>query len=307
MTFILNCLVLLLLTMSALTLSAVVNTQCTHDINLNDWTIAGLRLTHSAWSIGTYFSLLIASTLAMLGYGVVRLRKQMKLDGARLKQADIKGGMREFWYEKLPYGLHEMQGALYTHINIILLGFLVSDSDLGVFRSIQLLIVPVSILPSIFSQVQFNQLSQKMGNPTMYLRSFRMFMFGTMGIGVVIYVLYYFLGEPMISWMYNNAFDAELSSTLIVCFTLAFLLKFFSSNYGVLITSEGSQKIRVSVTLLSIILSVSLTLIFAKTLGIVGAAFAMVAANLTILVCYAAYGELVIIKNIKNADSSSRA
>ncbi|MFT6728032.1 MAG: O-antigen/teichoic acid export membrane protein [Flavobacteriales bacterium] len=269
--------------------------------------IAVFWFTHSVWSIGTYFSLLIACSLAMLGYGVIRLRKQMHLDGASLKKADIKGGLRKFWNEKLPYGLHEMQSALYTHINIILLGFLVSDSDLGVFRSIQLLIVPVSILPSIFSQVQLNQLSQKMGNPKMYLKSFRMFMFGTMGIGAGIYVLYYFMGEPMIAWMYNNAFDAELTSTLIVCFTFTFLFKFFSSNYGVLITSAGSQKVRVYVTFLSIVLSVSLTIIFAQTHGIIGAAFAMVAANLTILVCYAAYGELVIIKNLKNADSSSRA
>ncbi len=269
--------------------------------------IAGFWITQSVWAIGTYFSLLIACTLAMLGYGVIRLRKQMKIDGASLKTTDIQGGLREFWHEKLPYGLHEMQGALYTHINIILLGFLVTDSELGVFRSIQLLIVPVSILPSIFSQVQLNQLSQKLGDTKMYLRSFRIFMTGTIAIGAAIYVLYAFLGEPMIAWMYNNSFDASVSSTLIICFTLTFLLKFFSSNYGVLITSAGSQKVRVYVTFLSIILSVSLTLIFAQTHGIIGAAYAMVAANLTILVCYAAYGEMVIIKNMKNADSSSRA
>ncbi len=132
-------------------------------------------------------------------------------------------------------------------------------------------------------------------------------MTGTIAIGAAIYVVYAFLGEPMIAWMYNNSFDASVSSTLIICFTLTFLLKFLSSNYGVLITSAGSQKVRVYVTFLSIILSVSLTLIFAQTHGIIGAAYAMVAANLTILVCYAAYGEMVIIKNMKNADSSSRA
>ncbi|MCB0761966.1 MAG: oligosaccharide flippase family protein [Flavobacteriales bacterium] len=266
--------------------------------------LAWLMFGYQGDSLGYYCMMLFICTIVMLIYGAFRLRIQMQRDGASLHLVNVTRGLKLYWKEKLPYGLHEMQGALYTHINIILLGFLVSDHDLGIYRSIQLLIVPVSILPSIFSQVQLNQLTQKIGNTPAFLKSFRLFAMATVGLGLGVYLVYFFAGEPLIGWMYNYEFDASLSGTLITCFTLAFLVKFFSSNYGVLITSVGNQRVRVYVTFISIVLSVSLTLIFAQTHGIIGAAYAMVAANVAIFICYAAYGELIILKRLKHAHSS---
>lgn len=270
--------------------------------------LGGFWMWGTSDSVVVNLVILAGFSMLVLAYAIRRLRKQMTRDGAQLRQVSLRADLRKYWREKVPYGLHEVQGALYTHINIILLGFLVLDSDLGTFRSIQLLIVPVSILPSIFSQVQLNHLTKKLNDPADFKRAFRRFLLVTSGIGIAIFALYMLVGETVIHWVYNNKFESGLTWILIICFTLTFLFKFISSNYGVLITSAGNQKVRVYVTFLSIVISVVLTLWLANYYGIVGAAIAMAAAYFIIMLCYAAYGELVILKNMRrDVDSSIRS
>ena len=117
-------------------------------------------------------------------------------------------------------------------------------------------------------------------------------------MGVAILAVYLLLGTTVIGWIYPDKFSDELVWPLLLCFSLTFCFKFISANYGVLITSGGKQHVRVWVTLGSIVVSVGLTLWLAGSHGIVGAAVALAAANLIILLFYAAYGEWAILKRM---------
>ena len=256
------------------------------------WMSDGITLSQSLW-------IFFALNAIQLVFSVRKLREDLSRSGLHLSVAQARKGMREYWSEKLPYGLHEMQGALYTHVAILMLGFLVADEALGTYRSIQLLIVPVSILPSIFSQVALNQLTGKSDNPTAFVALFRKFLVLTSAMGIVILAVYLLVGATVIHWIYPNQFDPETVQVLLLCFSLTFCFKFISANYGVLITSGGRQRVRVWVTLGSIVVSVVLTLVLASAYGIVGAAIALAAANLLILLFYMAYGELAILKRMK--------
>ncbi|NQX91966.1 MAG: oligosaccharide flippase family protein [Flavobacteriales bacterium] len=239
-------------------------------------------------------SLCAVSAIPLL-YGIVKLNTLMKSENVPFGALKSTEGFKEFWKEKRPFGLHEIQGAIYTHINIILLAFLLSSSDLGIFKSVQLLIVPVSILPSIFSQVALNKLSSNMKSDK-FKPLFRKFLIGTSILGGLIFLVFVLFGDSVITWIYQDKLQSAPLALLILCFSGTFLLKFISSNYGILITAAGNQKFRVKITLASIIVSVALTLGLGYFWGMMGAAIAMVASNALILVAYAYYGELFILK-----------
>lgn len=258
------------------------------------WLFFGPAELHPASALWAFF----AVNVVLLAYSIQQLRKDFRESALTWDRARAKAGFKAYFKDKLPYGLHEMQGALYTHIAILLLGFLVADEDLGTYRSIQLLIVPVSILPSIFSQVALNQLAARRDHVGAFKQLFRKFLVMTSVMGVAILAVYLLLGTTVIGWIYPDKFSDELVWPLLLCFSLTFCFKFISANYGVLITSGGKQHVRVWVTLGSIVVSVGLTLWLAGSHGIVGAAVALAAANLIILLFYAAYGEWAILKRM---------
>lgn len=248
----------------------------------------------------TLMLVLCLVSLFPLSYGLSKLKVQLQEDQLSFRNAFKIDKLKEFWREKVPFGLHEVQGAIYTHINILILAYLLTSEDLGIFKSVQLLIVPVSILPSIVSQVALNQLSSRKSEPVAFKKSFRKFLVMTTLIGAVTFLLFMLLGRQGIDWIYGDKLGFAPVGVLLLCFSLTFLFKFISSNYGVLITSAGNQKIRVRITLASIILSVSLTLILGSIYGMIGAAIAMAAANGTILLGYALYGEIKILKPLES-------
>ncbi|MGB1031675.1 MAG: lipopolysaccharide biosynthesis protein [Flavobacteriales bacterium] len=235
-------------------------------------------------------------TLLTMAYGIRKLKNQLLEEKLSWKEAIQVHELKAFWKEKLPFGLHELQGAIYTHINILILALLLTSADLGIFKSVQLLIVPVSILPSIVSQVALNQLSSKLKNKAEFLRTFRRFFLMSFLSGLIIFIVYMIFGEWVINWVYGTKLGTAPIGILLLCFALTFLFKFISSNYGVLITSAGNQSFRVKITLASIVVSVSLTAVLGHFYGMKGAAIAMASANAVILMGYAIYGELFILK-----------
>ena len=266
------------------------------------FTFAMLVLLAVLWMLNwpSQMSLLMGAlsfcTLITMAYGIRKLNLQLEEEKLSWKEAIQVKELSAFWKEKLPFGLHEVQGAIYTHINILILAMLLTSSDLGIFKSVQLLIVPVSILPSIVSQVALNQLSSKLKNKSEFLRTFRRFFLMSFLAGLIIFIVYMIFGEVVINWVYGTKLGAAPISILLLCFALTFLFKFISSNYGVLITSAGNQSFRVKITLASIVVSVSLTAILGHLYGMKGAAIAMASANAVILIGYAIYGELFILK-----------
>ncbi len=215
---------------------------------------------------------------------------------------------KSFLKERLPFGFHEIQGAIYIHVILLILGFMVPEEELGMFRSVQLFITPVSLLPSVVSQVTLNKLSSLKNSPLDQIAVFRKFLKAVTCTGVFFFIIYFTFGGRFVNYIYDYKFDESTVNYLIRCFSAAFLLRFISSNYGVVITSAGKQNIRVIMTFLSILVSITLTYLLTKTMGVKGAALAGVASFGVITLGYSFYCEAILFKQLrKNASNNSRS
>ena len=99
-----------------------------------------------------------------------------KKDNSTKEIGKIINDMKGFIKDRVPYGFHELQSALYLNAIIIIMGFLVKEQDLALYRSIQIIIVPISILPMIFSQVLLKQLTENIDNSVYFNKLFRKFL-----------------------------------------------------------------------------------------------------------------------------------
>lgn len=213
-----------------------------------------------------------------------------------------------FFKERIPFGLHEIQSAIYIHVILLILGFMVPKEDLGMFRSVQLFITPISLLPSVVSQVTLSRLSSLKSKPLLQIKLFRKFLLAVTLAGLFFFAIYASIGGVFVNYVYNYRFDISTVNYLILCFSGAFLLRFISSNYGVLITSAGKQSIRVLMTFLSIVVSVLTTYLLTKSMGVRGAGLAGVASYAVITIGYSMYCELILFKTLrKNASNDSGA
>ena len=210
----------------------------------------------------------------------------------------VKDNMREFFKERSPYGFHELQSAIYLNAIIIILGFLVKDEELAIYRSIQIIIVPVSIFPMIFSQVLLKQLSQHIDNGVYFRNLFRKFIVIAFLLGLFLFAVFYFLGERIINLFYGNKFiKLDFVDELLLIFGITYLFRFVSANYGVLITAKNKQNIRVYATSALIIITIISTIFLTKLFGIIGAAYANAISYLFIMIVYVLYSEIYLLRS----------
>jgi len=226
-----------------------------------------------------------------------QLYKYYKADNTDEEIDDFKKNMKIFIKERAPYGFHELQSALYLNAIIIIMGFLVKDEDLAIYRSIQIIIVPISILPMIFSQVLLKQLSENIKNIKYFKSLFRKFSLVAFVSGLALFFLFYFQGSWIVNLFYGNKFN-ELNyiNELLLIFAVTYLFRFVSANYGVLITAKDKQKIRVYATSALIIVTVVSTIILTKSIGIIGAAYANAISYFVIMIIYVLYSEFKLLR-----------
>lgn len=211
---------------------------------------------------------------------------------------DLKKNMKSFIKERAPYGFHELQSALYLNAIIIIMGFLVKDEDLAIYRSIQIIIVPISIFPMIFSQVLLKQLSENIENREYFTQLFRKFLFVALFTGFMLFMLFYFQGDWIVKMFYGDKFiDLDYINELLLIFASTYLFRFVSANYGVLITARDKQNIRVYATGALIVVTIVSTILLTKSMGIIGAAYANAISYLFIMLVYVIYSEINLLRN----------
>jgi len=194
------------------------------------------------------------------------------------------------------YGLHEFQSILFSNLPFLLLGILMTPYELGIYRAIYVLITPLLILPVIISQVLLRYLTKTKNNKIQYKKIFRKFLLFSLLIGLFIMSFYYFLDKEILEVVYQKKFDMQTSLSLLKIFTLFAFLGFIKSNYEVLLTSLGKQKLRVKVLWIVLVLYPSLIFVLPNSLRIFKYAYASLFTALFMLVIYIIYSEIELIK-----------
>jgi len=255
-----------------------------------------------------YFSVITPTLVTVLGlvftmnillfiFSSFQLYKYYKADNENEPIVGLKKNMIAFVKERAPYGFHELQSALYLNAIIIIMGLLVKDEELAIYRSIQIIIVPISILPMIFSQVLLKLLSENIENIEYFKKLFRQFLMIAILIGVLLFALFYFQGNWIVNLFYGDKFiELDYILELLLIFVSTYLFRFVSANYGVLITAKNKQKIRMYATSALIVVTIFSTIILTKTMGIIGAAYANAISYLFIMIVYVVYAEINLLR-----------
>jgi O-antigen/teichoic acid export membrane protein len=230
-------------------------------------------------------------------FSLFQFYQYYKADDSDEEIQDIKNNMISFIKERAPYGFHELQSALYLNAIIIIMGFLVKDEDLAIYRSIQIIIVPISIFPMIFSQVLLKQLSDNIEDVQYFKNIFRKFLFVALVSGLLLFSLFYFQGGWIVDLFYGDKFiELNYINELLLIFASTYLFRFVSANYGVLITARNKQKIRVYATSALIVVTIVSTILLTKSMGIIGAAYANAISYLFLMLVYVVYAEIKLLK-----------
>ncbi|MGD1848496.1 MAG: oligosaccharide flippase family protein [Salibacteraceae bacterium] len=198
--------------------------------------------------------------------------------------------------ERSAFGLHEWLSHAYTHLSFLLLGMMVLPAQLATYRSAYLLVIPVGIIPAMVSQVLLQKLSRQARITAGERYRFRQFLQLSFFIGGAVVLFYQILGVPLADALLGAQYDPLVIAQLSQWLSVVFGLQLLSSLYGVLITACGYQAYRVKITLGAIAVQVSGTWIGAQAYGLQGALFAHLAAVAFILIGYATFSELKILK-----------
>ena len=187
---------------------------------------------------------------------------------------------------RFSYGIHEFQSILFSNLPFLMIGTLMTANDLGQYRAIYILIVPLLILPVIISQVLLNQLTQTKTNMIVFKKTFRKVSLYTTLIGFFIMIFYFLFGTYILDIIYQDKFDSETAVSLLTIFVVTAFLWFIKSNYEVLLTSLGKQWLRVKVLWTSLILFPLLVFIIPSSFGIIRYAYAGLITTLFMLIIY---------------------
>jgi len=259
--------------------------------------LAGLFLQLISPTLVNMLGVVLVMHLVLFVFSFFQLYKYYKNDETNEEIQNVKKNMKAFIKERAPYGFHELQSALYLNAIIIIMGFLVKDEDLAIYRSIQIIIVPISIFPMIFSQVLLKQLSENIDNRESFNLLFRKFLFVALLTGLLLFTLFYFQGNNIVDLFYGNKFQGlNYINELLLIFASTYLFRFVSANYGVLITARDKQKIRVYATSALIVVTIVSTILLTKSMGIIGAAYANAISYLFLMLVYVVYAEIKLLK-----------
>lgn len=239
----------------------------------------------------------IGMHILLLAFSSYQLYKHYSRDESDEEIGKLVKGLRAFVKERTPYGFHELQSALYLNAIIIITGLIVNEEDLAIYRSIQIIIVPISIFPMIFSQVLLKQLSENIENKNYFKKLFRKFLYVAIITGILLFTLFYFQGSGIVNLFYGDKFSQLTYITeLLLIFASTYLFRFVSANYGVLITAKNKQKIRMYATSALVLVTIISTITLTKSMGIVGAAYANAISYLFIMLVYVVYSELNLLR-----------
>lgn len=223
--------------------------------------------------------------------GLAAIVKQIGVVKAEIVEGITREEVKQFLKEKTPFGLHEWLSHLYTHAGFLLMGLLVVDHELAAYRSAYLLVIPVSILPGVFSQVLLQRFSPTKGISKEDRKLFRSFLAMIVLLSNVVFFAYFFGGATAANWFFGDKYPEGAFEMLMPIMALTFAIQFVSSIYGVLLTAAGKQKFRVKITFLAIWVNIGCTALFVSLLGVKGGAIAHLAAVTTILLACVGYAE----------------
>lgn len=188
---------------------------------------------------------------------------------------------RNWWLSALPMAATNGLGVLRGQLLVLMLGALLSSSDVGQYRIatsiLMLVLFPVSVLNTVLAP---SIASLYVTADRVALRKVLLALSAGSAVGVLVLSLPFFiLGDWLVPRVFGDEFDAANGILLILCVGL-FLSNLFGGNV-VLLNMTGHQRDVLLVSVASLIVLVVVGYALVAQWGLAGAALAYVASNIT--------------------------
>jgi O-antigen/teichoic acid export membrane protein len=211
---------------------------------------------------------LVVARIAALAINLVSVRK---IVGASPLDFD-RAATGRMLAEGVPFWSHNLFTILYAQQSVLLLTLLSSSREVGLYQSAAVIYQQAPLVATTFNRALFPSLARAWQAHDRFtvMRGLRVSLVGTITSGILLALASALAAEPLITALYGEAFTPAVVAFGI--FALAMPFAFVNSSLGTGLTVMGRQRLRASVSLVGVVLSVGLNLVLIPRYGYLGAA-----------------------------------
>ncbi|TWH59701.1 O-antigen/teichoic acid export membrane protein [Desulfitobacterium sp. LBE] len=185
----------------------------------------------------------------------------------------------------LPFGVHRIFYYLFTQFSILILSLTVSNVEVGIFSAAYKLVLILIFIPSLMTSALYPILYQLGDTDRSQHQHVIEKVFKVLSaVGIAGSMLMFVLAGPLMEWLYDGKFNDAIPIFMIVAWLLA--LECMSFSLGDILTTTGRQMQRTLVQGLALLLLTVLTFALNPVMGIYGAAYAVIIAEIFIFFAY---------------------
>jgi len=232
------------------------------------------------WWGGGAAGVLLGGLLAeILTEGLLRrARKTASPEDARLSLAEARERLREAW----PYATQILYGAIYLGSDVLLLGWMVGEEQVGLYNAAAVIILQVPMLAVVLNRSLLPRIASRVKDPEGVGEELRfagrILSLASLPIAVGGLVL----AEPMMVSLFSSAYVSSAVPFMVMLPLLP--LRFVNNSYATALTAVGRQRVRTQWVRLAAVVNVVTNLYFIPKWGAVGAASTTVLTELVLSV-----------------------
>ena len=211
-------------------------------------------------------------------YGTIKLTTLL---GKNILKVDF-SDWRKTINNVLIYGFHFIFGNLFFQLDIILLGFLKGDYDVGLYKSAFNVMMIVLLIPEIAISTLLPTLSKLYFEDYAKWISISKLLFKVLlFIAIPLFFIIYFNADFIIKTIFGSMFFDEAIPILKI-FSFVIFIRYIVEPFALMLTTSQNQHIRLIIVIIATLLSLNLNYYVIPLWGIKGAAIVCLVVNLLV-------------------------
>lgn len=220
-------------------------------------------------AIGAYAFIIAFALSAVLGAFYCYKLVLIKFTNSDVLQHQISS--KEILFFSIPTALTGMIGTLSIWADRIIIGYLMSSADVGVYQAISQISTIFTVIVFAFGTVLAPQFATFIHQHE-HKKLERLYQVGTKW-GIIVSVPFFltivFSGEEILRTVFGNEYVLGLLPLLIL--TIGQMINLITGSVGVVLIMSGYQKLWLTINLFMLITNISLNVFLISTFGLVGA------------------------------------
>ncbi len=183
-----------------------------------------------------------------------------------------------------PYMIHILIGTLYMQVDTILIKSFLGDENVGLYQGPARILAGGIILVNVFNSVFLPRFSSVKGNKSKLISLSKKMRLYTLSCGFLISSILYLFSYNIITLLFGIEYAA--SSNVLKIMAVVLMIRFFSSQYGTILTISNRQKLRAGAVSVALVINALSNIILIPHYGLEGAAISLLITVLFILFIY---------------------